>query len=73
MLVKTHNTGVSSAENRVDFELKKCQFKVKNLVNLDPKPQFPCCFIWEFGDIYRQSPVKTPDIKNLKVVTFTFY
>ena len=23
--------------------------------------------------IYRQSPVKTPDIKNLKVVTFTFY
>ena len=22
-------------------------------------------FIWEFGDMYRQSPVKTPDIKTL--------
>ena len=23
------------------------------------------CFIWEFGDIYRQSSVKIPPIKNI--------
>ena len=26
----------------------------------------------EFGDMYRQSPVKSPDIKNIIVITLTF-
>ena len=29
-------------------------------------------FIWESCDIYRQRPVKSPDIKNIKAVTFTY-
>ena len=47
----------------------------KNFVLGSPKKaisRFYSSGIGEAGDIYRQSPVKLPDIKNIIVVTLTF-
>ena len=45
--------------------------KIKYRVPRDSKGE-GITFIWESSDIYRQSPVKSPDIKNIIVVTLTF-